>query len=377
MSPLIAGGNKALSQTKITIEISLPGGHAIDICAMQLAENGKVRGDGDMCFYNQPTIGGGAIQWHQLNSEKVRFVVALDQIETAIDKIVLTATLEKTGTIFGQVNPFKLQVGSEIEAPIETEGRTEAALILGEIYRRQGAWKFRNVSQGFNGGLHALATHFGVDIAEPAAEPKPVPKPVNLSKVSLNKVEKTVSLTKETAQYGKIRVNLNWEKKQRKGGLLGLSSTALDLDLGAFIEDVNGNITAVQALGNHFGDYTYFPYMRLSGDDRSGAVKDGEWLEINGDMWPEIHRILIFAFIYEGAPNWKEAGGIVKIFAPGQPEIEISMTEYGHQQGMCAVAYLENVGGQVKITREMQFFNSHPEMDQAYGWGLQWRPGGK
>jgi tellurite resistance protein TerA len=130
-------------------------------------------------------------------------------------------------------------------------------------------------------------------------------------------------------------------------------------------------------LGNGFGDYTYFPYVKLLGDDRTGAVTDGEWLEINGDMWPEIHRILIFAFIYEGAPNWAETDGKVRLMVPGQPEIEVKMNEFGSKMGMCAVAMLENVRGKIKVTREVGFHRGHSYMDAHYGWGMNWRAGSK
>lgn len=109
---------------------------------------------------------------------------------------------------------------------MDTAGRSEAALIVAEIYKRNGAWKIRNVSQGFNGGLAALATHFGVEIAapelaptpQPAPGPQPAPKPVSLSKVSLTKNERTVSLKKDDGRFGRIKVNLNWNQKKRGAG---------------------------------------------------------------------------------------------------------------------------------------------------------------
>lgn len=88
----------------------------------------------------------------------------------------------------------------------------ETALILGEFYLRQGAWKFRCVAQGFAGGLEPLAKHFGVDIAAPSgnpaqntAQPAPAPAPVppaapkstiSLSKVTLDKSRSSISLEK-------------------------------------------------------------------------------------------------------------------------------------------------------------------------------------
>ena len=200
---------------------------------------------------------------------------------------------------------------------------------------------------------------------------------MRLSKVSLTKQDSKISLEKPGGSFGKIRVNLNWNQRPQGKGFLGLGSRAIDLDLGAFVEDQHGKVTAVQALGNSFGDYRYFPFVKLLGDDRSGAVSDGEWIEINGDMWKEIHRVLIYAFIYEGAPNWADTDGVVRLMVPGQPEVEVRMNEFGSPLGMCAVALLTNVGGRIEVSREVGFHRGHALMDQAYGWGMQWRAGRK
>lgn len=95
---------------------------------------------------------------------------------------------------------------------MDTAGRQEAALILGELYRRNNEWKFRFVAQGFNGGLKPLAEHFGVDVAaEPAAAPAPKPaeSKISLSKISLSKEKPSISLSKRD-NFGEIRINLNW-----------------------------------------------------------------------------------------------------------------------------------------------------------------------
>lgn len=113
------------------------------------------------------------------------------------------------------------------------------------------------------------------------------------------------------------------------------------------------------------------------GDDRTGALAGGEWLHINGGHWSEIRRILIFAFIYNGAPNWRETDGIVTLYIPGQPEIEVRMNEEGGTFGMCAIALLENDRGAVKVSRRVDFHQGHRLMDQAYSWGMRWSAGSK
>ena len=407
MTQLTMGANAPLQHRDITLDVVLPRGVQADITALQTYAGGKVRGDGDMCFYNQPSISAGALTLTPQGTHHTVFSIQLNRIPAEVEKIVIFATANGTNQSLGHISQIHLDARGEHQIAINMQGRSEAALILAEIYRRGGDWKLRHVGQGFNGGLKAISEHYGVDIADdpapapqaaptrapapapaapvnmarPKATPTPAPAPsaapLNLSKISLTKNDKTVNLKKDDGRYGKIRVNLNWNQRPRKAGLLGLGSTAIDLDLGAFIEDIHGNITAVQALGNSFGDYDYFPYVKLLGDDRTGAVTDGEWIDINGSMWSEIHRVLIYAFIYEGTANWAETDGIVRIMVPGQPEIEVKMNEFGSSHGMCAVAYLENKGGQIKVSREVTFHRGHSYMDDAYGFGMRWRAGSK
>ena len=378
MTTLPIGANAPVSGRTVGLSIEVDGTNAVDTTALQLYAGGKVRGDGDLCFFNQPVIGGGAVSLSG-SGPRSSFEVDLSRVAADVEKIVFIAVLE-TGT-FGAVSGVKMHSSEGHDLAVDIAGRSEAALILAEIYKRNGQWKIRNVSQGFNGGLQAVAEHFGVEVAapspQPAPQPSPAPKPVNLSKVSLTKTERTVSLKKDGGRFGRIQVNLNWNQK-KQGGFLGMGKTAIDLDLGALVAFKAGQKTAIQALGNSFGSYSEPPFVFLKGDDRSGAAAGGEWLEINGDMWDHFSRVLIYAFIYEGVANWKETDGVVRVTVPDQPEVEVRMNEAAHgNDGMCAVALLENTGGEIRVSREVRFFRAHKDMDQTYGWGMQWRAGSK
>ncbi len=379
MSTISMGANAPISSKNFILNVHLPQGSQIDVTALQLYENDKVRGDADMCFFNQTTIGGGAVTL-TINGDQQSFSFDTSKILPDVQKIVVNATLESGA--FSSVKGMKISTSDGIELPIVTEGRAEAALILCEIYRRNDQWKIRNVSQGFNGGLQALAEHFGVDIAAPEVAPTPATPPqpkVSLSKVSLTKNESTISLKKDDGQFGRIRVNLNWNQKKKSAGLFGFGKTGIDLDLGAFVEFQSGEISVIQALGNSFGTLDRVPFTKLMADDRTGSSTDGEWLEINGDAWPKFKRVLIFAFIYEGVANWQDTDGVIRLIVPGQPEIEVRMNEIAgsSRDGMCAVAILENQGNQIKVSREVRLFAGHEPMDKGYGWGMRWRAGSK
>jgi tellurite resistance protein TerA len=100
-------------------------------------------------------------------------------------------------------------------------------------------------------------------------------------------------------------------------------------------------------------------------------------MRINGGQWSAIRRVAIFAYIYEGAPNWSSTDGVVTITAPDQPPIEVRMTEGRNDRGFCGIAVLENEGGQLKITRLVEYYRDHSEYDQRLGFGFRWSAGSK
>jgi tellurite resistance protein TerA len=360
-----------------------------------------VRGDDDMVFYGQPRPGNGSVAFISNAAGRAEFSIDIPKLLATTEKIAFTATIHENRKTFGAFTNLQVTVKNAagqavLVATLPATGMVESALILGEVYLRQGQWKFRAVGQGFAGGLKPLAEHFGVDISDapapaaapptPAPAPTPAKKPISLSKVTLDKAKPRVSLEKKTEGFGEIRINLNWnhdnQPAAKSGGLLGGlfgggGNGQVDLDVGCLYEQRDGTISAIQALGNRFGSFRSDPYIELKGDDRTGAISEGEWLHINGQQWQTFKRILVYAFIYEGAPNWAKTDGIVTIYVPNEPPLEIRLTEGGNALGMCAVVLLENVNGALQVNREVRYFKGHQEMDQAYRWGLNWRAGSK
>ena len=139
----------------------------------------------------------------------------------------------------------------------------------------------------------------------------------------------------------------------------------------------DGEIGAVQALGNLFGNLHFSPYIELDGDDRTGSNATGETMRVNGNYFSKIKRILIYTFIYEGAANWEEAQGVVTVKCPGNPELVVRMDDYDSKLHTCAIALLENVGGNISVEKVVRFFRDSKEMDDAFDWGLNWTVGRK
>ena len=199
--------------------------------------------------------------------------------------------------------------------------------------------------------------------------------------ISLQKGQKVNLKKAASSGLGEILVNLNWNAKPAKKGLLGTlfgGSQGIDLDLGCLYELKDGQKGAVQALGNGFGALNRPPYIALDGDDRTGAAAAGENLRINGDQIGNIKRILVYTFIYEGIANWQQADAVVTIQYPGAEDLIVKMDEFNSSDTMCGLALLENINDETfSVEKIVQFFFCLRELDQAFHWGLRWKTGHK
>lgn len=410
MTTLSMGGNAPVPAGDLTVVVewaSTPGLDEIDAAAFLLSADGRVSGDADMIFYGQK--GDGAVRFERVPGRVPDRDASVFHIKTAslpdrVQRVAFSGTIHgarETGMHFGKIEGLRISVrsaqGDAVAFIPPPASNGETALVIGELYRRGAGWKFKAVGQGFASGLASLASAYGVDVEDtavapptPAPKPQPVaptapapivpptPKPINLSKVSLTKERPTVSLEKRS-DYGDVTVNLNWSRAKIGGlsGLLQRGGGGIDLDLGCLYELTDGSIGCVQALGNSFGRLNQEPFVALDSDDRSGASVDGEWMRVNGRYFTNIQRLLVFAFIYDGVPNWARTDGVVTVRVPGESPVEVRMEEGSNAKRMCAVALIENDAGRMRISREVAYFRGHDDMDAAYGWGLRWKAGSK
>ena len=191
---------------------------------------------------------------------------------------------------------------------------------------------------------------------------------------------------KPKVNKGECLINLNWnvdpDAGKKKGFLSKMfnSGEEIDLDLGCFLEMSDGSRACIQPLNSGFlkqGAFDKRPYIFHLGDDRSGSWAEGENIKINLAHLGDLNRVLIFTFIYEGAPNWVSTDAIVTIKVPGQPEVEIPMGEQQDTRSFCAIAMLEFKGSDIGVTKLVSFHNGHHDCDETYGWGLEWVAGTK
>ena len=377
--------DKLLPNSNFQIDLKISGiKEAVDFTCFGLDTEQKLSNDAYMTFFNQPKTPCGAIELSKSSNDSANFSCNLDKLPPTIDRLIFTACIDGS-QIMQQIETgyFKFLSSGQDAGLYSFSGadfQNEKALMLGELYRKDGSWRFCAIGQGFNGGLDALVKHFGGDVSESNEIPPPVPPPkISLSKVTLEKTGDKISLEKpvNSKGHGRIVCNLNWTSNNKNKGFFGGSSKGIDLDLGCLFELSNGSKSVVQALGNCFGSYESMPYINLAADDRSGKSKDGEFMYINGNHLNDIKRICVFAFIYQGAFNWTEANAIVTVTIPDQPIIEVCLDGNKNNLNMCAIAMIENNNGQLKLTKLGEYFKGHKELDKHYKWGMTWRTGSK
>jgi tellurite resistance protein TerA len=422
---MLKGSNTAVPTAALRVELGWRAGPGVpdaDTSALLLV-SGKVRSDADFVFYNQPAHSSGAIRHDGKRNADGRvtdtLIVDLARVEPEVETIVLAASSD--GGAFGQVPGLYIEVqdaaqGTPVARFDNPGATTETAFVLGEFYRRQGAWKFRAVGQGYSSGLEGLAADYGITVDEPqqaapapvpaaapappvaapsahtpppAAPPAAPPQPVRLTKVTLTKAAPSVSLTKQGGTSGALHVNLNWQvRKQFSGwsskfGRPAAMHSDLDLDLCALYELTDGSKGVVQALGNAFGALHQPPYIHLDGDDRTGAVSTGENLTVNLDHKNDFRRILVFVTIYEGARSFADLNATVTLRPQHGAPIDFSLDECTVPSPVCALALITNTGGDLVVQREARYLvpergvSPQRTVDYAYGWGMNWTPGRK
>lgn len=198
-------------------------------------------------------------------------------------------------------------------------------------------------------------------------------------RIDLTKVGRTI--------IGEIKINLDWSK----GGLLKqMFGKPIDLDLGCFYELRDGKKMLLDGLqfshgrgGNRDqqtrqGCYTKTPFIWHKGDDRGGSSESGETILVNPIGIPNIKRIIVYTFIFEGVAKWADTNAIVKVLVPGCEDVVVQMGKQSSMKRFCAIASIEvNTDNSIEVQKLVTFHDSHSDCDKQYGWGFNYSPGSK
>jgi stress response protein SCP2 len=363
----------------------------LDVSGLLLTADGKVRSDDDFIFYNQPA-GPGVSYRSGGGSAPDAIVVDTSAVPPGIEKIVVTASPDAAGQTFQGIEPTatirSADDGSALASFTPPQLGTETALVVVEIYLRNGAWKARAVGQGYANGLAGIATDFGVSVdEEPAAAPAPVAPPapvtpsapvdprlaapvppappappaapapgsgkINLDKgrVSLQK-NQTVSLVKGGRPLlSQVKMGLGWEPAFR----------GKDIDLDA-------SVIAYGPNRNHL-DSCYFGKLSIlggsikhSGDNLTGeGAGDDEVIVVDLGRLPADATGLVFTVnSFSGQKFTEVAKAYCRLMdaTTGEELVRFDLTSAEPQTGVMMAKLIKQFSGEWDMTAMGDFVKS-------------------
>ncbi|MEH7013516.1 TerD family protein [Neobacillus niacini] len=162
----------------------------LDASTFLLGQTGKVQSDQDFIFYNNPSGGNGSINYSgdnrngagERDDEQIR--INLQSVPSHIHRIAFTITIHDAQVKqqnFGQISNSYVRIFNEqtneelLRFNLGRDFTVETAIVAAELYRHNGEWKFNAIASGFQGGLAALCSNFGVSVDDAPAAPSPTP----------------------------------------------------------------------------------------------------------------------------------------------------------------------------------------------------------
>jgi len=158
----------------------------LDASAFLLGRNGKVIRETDFVFYNNLSARNGAVVssgddrsgGNSDGGDDEQIIIDFTKLPEEIEKIAITVTIHEAmerRQNFGQVSNAYVRVVNLQDADdtdgevllrfdLEEEFSIETALVVCELYRKNGVWRFNAVASGYQGGLAALCQRYGVDV---------------------------------------------------------------------------------------------------------------------------------------------------------------------------------------------------------------------
>lgn len=143
----------------------------LDLFLLMLDANGRMSSNADIVFYNQTDYAEGAARYTGRNAvghgQAHTAEIVLGKLSNTVETIAIAAALDSEDSHLGALSSLGLSMTSHFGTVCAISGEglsSERVAVIAEIYRRNGEWKIRSVSQGWNGGLPDLLTHYGAEL---------------------------------------------------------------------------------------------------------------------------------------------------------------------------------------------------------------------
>ncbi|SFR65353.1 TerD family protein [Anaeromicropila populeti] len=152
----------------------------LDASAFMAGANGKCPTEKEFVFYGNLIHSSEAVKHMGDNltgegdGDDEQIQIDLSKIPANVEKIAFAVTIYDAETRrqnFGQVSNAFIRIVDEatntelIRYDLGEDFSIETAVVVGELYRNNGEWKFNAIGSGFQGGLAALCGHYGIEVA--------------------------------------------------------------------------------------------------------------------------------------------------------------------------------------------------------------------
>ena len=152
-TPLSKGGNMPWGHPRAGVQVTgLPA--SASVLVFLVGPDGRVRGDDDFVFFNNPSVPGVTIVGHGAD-------VDLAAVPADVHKVVVAAVQDDADPAPLSASPMTVTVRPDGRALPLTGLTSERAVVLAELYRRAGEWKLRNVSAGWTEGSSTVRRFVG------------------------------------------------------------------------------------------------------------------------------------------------------------------------------------------------------------------------
>ncbi|MFD9220854.1 TerD family protein [Streptomyces sp. NPDC060064] len=382
MTAMTPGSNIPLSVARVVVDVAAP--VRLDVSGLLLTADGKVRSDDDFIFYNQPA-GPGVSYRSGGGSAPDAIVVDTAAVPPGIEKIVVTASPDAAGQTFQGIEPTatirSADDGSALATFTPPQLGAETALVVVEIYLRNGAWKARAVGQGYANGLAGIATDFGVSVdEEPAAAPAAA-APVAPVDPRLAAAPPAPSAPPAAPAAGAGKINLDkgrvsLQKNQTvslvKGGRPLLSQVKMGLGwepaFGGKDIDLDASVIAYGPNRNHL-DSCYFGKLSIlngavkhSGDNLTGeGAGDDEVIVVDLGRLPAEATGLVFTVnSFSGQKFTEVAKAYCRLIdaATGEELVRFDLTGAEPQTGVMMAKLIKQFSGEWDMTAMGDFVKS-------------------
>jgi tellurium resistance protein TerD len=149
----------------------------LDVSLFLTNAAGKVEGERNFVFFNNPQNENGSVVHTGDNrtgagdGDDEQIKIELAAVPANVEKIAFTITIYEAtdrNQNFGQVSRAYVRIVNDtnseeiIRFDLGEDFSVETGVVVGELYRNNGEWKFNAIGSGYKDGLAGLCRDYGV-----------------------------------------------------------------------------------------------------------------------------------------------------------------------------------------------------------------------